>query len=304
MDPTILAFFAVMFSVIGVYFSHMTKVEHQRRINAEKNKAAKYAEYERLIEIEKAKTAKLQFNKTKEYSTDRSSPFEGRPVTYNRLLTHFIRKSSYYSMEWIEPTLSRLRSQNEAIDFTFRDIKHLIELLEQKELTEVAAKCKLNVQSVLGEFSKNRDESVQLIWQLRESADEQITQKHKKILDCLARDNDELLKGLELTASTLRKVLAPIYEDEHPDHLTDFTSLHALLEMLAMIDRVVTETEAQKQVEKAQKAKSKVPTIEMPSRKRPADFFPKMGISEDGQFSPSSNNDENDPSITSKSISG
>ena len=70
-----------------------------------------------------------------------------------------------------------------------------------------------------------------------------------------------------------------------------------------MMDRVVAETTAQKEAEKAQKAKSKVPTIEMPPRnKRTVDYFPNMWISEDGQLINNSHDDS--PSTTSKSISG
>ena len=303
MDSTILAFFVILFSGLGLYFAHVCKIGRQQVIEARKNRAAKYAEYQQLIEIEQAKTAKLQFTKTKEYDTDKASPFEGRSVTYSRLLTHYIKKSSYYSIEWLEPTLSRLRSQNEVIDFTFQDIKHLIDLLEQKGLADIAAQCKLHVQSVLNEYSKNRDQSVLLFQKIRESTDQKIIQKQKRILDCLTNDNDELIKGLEFSASTLRKVLAPIYEDEHPDYITDFTGLHSLLEIMTMMDRVVAETTAQKEAEKAQKAKSKVPTIEMPPRnKRTVDYFPNMWISEDEQLINNSHDDS--PSTTSKSISG
>ena len=175
--------------------------------------------------------------------------------------------------EWLQPALSELENQCDTMQFAVTTLQQLLQLMKEKGLTTITSESYGKVQKVIDLFAKNRAESVDLLLQIDDAVDKKLLKKLKATLLCLIKDNDEIFKGLDIFIAGIRNVLAKVCEDQNPDHITDFTSLHDLLEIPSMIDRVMAETK-----EKAEAEQQEVPTIEVPANRRVADYFTNMGL--------------------------
>ena len=175
--------------------------------------------------------------------------------------------------EWLRPALTRLEGQCDSIDFAVTDIQNLFDMLKEKGFTNVIGGSFSKVQKVINTFAKNRSEAFTLLNQIFCTDDKKLLTKLKTTLLCLIKDNDELISGLDTFRVSIRNVLAQVCEDKNPEHITDFTSLHELLEVPSLIERVIAEVQAEQ-------AKADVPVIENPG-KRTFDYFPNMTLGSD-----------------------
>jgi hypothetical protein len=172
--------------------------------------------------------------------------------------------------DWLRPALTHLEGQCDSIDFAVTDIQNLFDMLKEKGFTTTIDGCFSKVQKVINAFTKNRAEAFTLLNQIDCTDDKKLLAKLKTTLLSLIKDNDELISGLDTFRASIRDVLAQVCEDKNPDHITDFTSLHELLEVPSLIERVIAEIHAEQ-------AKADVPVIENIG-KRTLDYFPRMTL--------------------------
>ena len=236
------------------------------------------------------------------YCDDGEVPYIDILHGYDRWYQSFAEKKNRETVSyWLRPALARLEGQCDAIDFATTNTQRLLDLLTEKGFTTIASGSVNKVQSVLNTFCKNREETVELLEQIDCTNDEKLLKKLKATLLCLMEDNDELINGLDTFQSGIQNILSKICEDQHPDHITDFTDLHELLEIPVRLDRALSEAMETIKAEEAKKSSttaSEIPTIAFPNDKRVADFFPTMGLT---SATPATETEDNN---TSSSITG
>ncbi|MBQ3430191.1 hypothetical protein IJG21_02075 [Candidatus Saccharibacteria bacterium] len=63
----------------------------------------------------------------------------------------------------------------------------------------------------------------------------------KKFVRAIIEDNRRLVKALEELEQSMNKMLARLYDDDNPAHLTDFTAANNLKKISAVFEKVVSE---------------------------------------------------------------
>ena len=266
--------FALIFSLGSVILTRANSRMFNRCMKEAEKEAqekAKYAEYDQIVRDIQAESINLEFNKFQTYNVKSTCPDLRNPTSYQEIINYLIKKydknpGDAVKTSWFVPMLESLKAQNQGIDFAFQDIKHLIELLEEKGFKDIAIQSKLKIQSVLNTFSKNRDQSVLLITQIHEADDQKLIQKQHKVLHDIIQDDEEIINGLDVLRAGIRRTLSKFCEDESTDHISDLSDLHFLLKIPSALDHAVEEAK-----------KAEVPTIEFPA-KRAIDYFPNLGI--------------------------
>lgn len=272
--------------IITGYSKLIGKRNEQQMIEAQKE-AYKQALEESKIAHEEVQASKdveaLEFDSWKEfYVEDVPNLSDGSHSFIDILLAYddyYENKPEEYEeeiAEWLRPALNKLEGQCDSIEFAINDIQRMTNLLREKDFDSFAKLSITGAQEVINTFDSNRTEALDLINQLYFTDNKQLIKKLKATLLCLARDNDEIIDGLDTFRNSLRRILSQVCEDEHPEHITDFTSLHRLLEIPVMVDRVMNSLETEEKPEA--ESTVEVPTIEMPKEKRTFDYFKNLSL--------------------------
>ena len=285
----IIALILFTLATVGVCYFHewLTWKRYDKKVDETSASSVKAKPVEtKSSETKKsAKIAKLDFDINPDFDGEGVPYCDDGEVPYIDILHGYNRWNESYAEQknraeiskWLQPALARLEGQCDSMDFAVSDIQRMLDLLAEKGLTTIAGSTTEMVQSVLNTFNKNRAESVELLKQIDWTEDKKLLKKLKSTLYCLMDDDDELINGLDTFRAGIQNTLSKICEDEHPDHITDFTGLHELLKVPSALDHAFSEVEAAQEAEEA--AKNAVPTMEIPARiKRPMDYFPELSL--------------------------
>ncbi len=117
---------------------------------------------------------------------------------------------------------------DEDMEDVFSSINSLLSVLELENAIYIEAQ----LSSVAKTYIKNIDDALN---ELKRS------KIRKKIIGAIIKDNRRLVNTLKKLEESMSKMVARLYDDDNPAHLTDFTSANNLKKIADVFEKVVSE---------------------------------------------------------------
>lgn len=155
-------------------------------------------------------------------------PVYDEDCTYDNFLR---RAASAVKSDALRDCIHQLQAQENSMISLCNDIVDIVETMDPNLVPDVSHHQNL-INRVYATYQQNREDAINCIADYADTKDKDERKKYLKIAEDIVYDNERIVAGVTGLHAILRKGYAFNAQDDTPTHVTDFTSLRELEQLV------------------------------------------------------------------------